>query len=341
MNNIYKTFATTFIYTKKSGGGSLAEQSLIEYIMKADRINKSSEAFKPVLDAIKTRQTTAVLYRVLLSEEVVLSIYSKELPASFKVFTASDVKTNTKDKKTFIDLTGIVTFNNGYFNCREVDKLCAYLLSALTNLVYYAEPTRLTNNGVIINTSTVCYVKLFTGIFDYLRIINYSDSKEKISYIVAVYYLYTMLGKDINAARSAAASIVNVPVRESSAYDIYYDYEKDFDDIDIFINSLAETFKLKGLTTDVFLDRWIYLYGKGTMYGCELLPSFLSMITNAYSGSYINNQKKIETSCGRDMVTLSTTILQVGAEMYNRGFRYESFEDVENARYRLENKYGE
>lgn len=337
--NTYKTFANTFIYSRKAGGGSLAEQSLIEYIMKADRINKSSEAFKPVLDAIKTRQTTAVLYRVLLSDEVALCVYTKELPASFKVFTASDVKSGSKQKKTFIDLTGLVTFNNGYFTCKEIDKLCAYLLAALINLVYYSEPSRIYNNGVIINTSTVCYVKLFTGILDYLRIVNYSDNRLKISYIVAVYYLYTMMEKDIKAARNAAASITQVPVRDASAYDIYYDYEKDFADIDAFVKFLSETFKLKGFTTDVFIDRWIYLYGKGTMYGCELLPSFLCMITNAYSGSYINNQKKIETSCGRDIVTLSTTMLQVGADVYNRGFRYESSVEVDQARYRLENNY--
>lgn len=322
INQTYKTFANTFIYTRKNESGGVAEQSLIEYIMKADRIDKSSEAFKPVLDAIKTRQTTAVLYRILLLDEVVLGMYSKELPASFKVFTASDIRSGPKLKKTFIDVTGLIHFQNGYFGCREIDKLCAYLISALVNLVYYSEPSRIYNNSMIVSTSTTCYVKLFTGILDYLRVINFADNRLKISYIVAVYYLYTMMNKDIKAARNSAANITQVPVRDATAYDIYYDPNTHFTTIETFVNFLSETFKLKGFTTDVFLDRWIYLYGKGTMYGCELLPSFLTMITNAYSGSYINNQKKIETSCGRDMVNLTTSLLQVGADMYDKGFRY-------------------
>ena len=324
INKSYKTFANTFIYSKKGNNGSTAEQSLIEYIMKADRIDKNSEAFKPILNGIKTRQTTAVLYRILLMDEVVLGVYNKELPASFKVFTATDVRSPQKNRRTFIDLTGLVTFSNGYFSCKEIDKLTAYLLSALINLIYYSEPARIYNNGGVIRTATTCYVKLFTGILDYLRLTNYSDNRIKIAYIVAVYFLYTFMQKDIKAARTSAAGITQVAVRDASAYDIYYDYEKDFMDINTFVTFLAETFKLPGLTTDVFLDRWIYLYGKGTMYGCELLPSFLSMISNAYSGTYINNQKKIEISCGRDMVTLSTTLLQIGGEMYDKGFHYES-----------------
>lgn len=322
INKSYKTFANTFIYTRKNAGGSIAEQSLIEYIMKAERINKADDSFRPVLDAIKTRQTTAVLYRILLMDEVVLGIYDKELPASFKVFTATDVRSGNKSRKTFIDVSGLVRFQNGYFVCKEIDKLCAYLIAALTNLIYYTEPARIYNNSVIVSTSTSCYVRLFTGIFDYLRLTNFNDNRTKISYIVAVYYLVTMMERDVRAATNTAASITQVPVRDAGAYDIYYNPEENFHNIDVFVTFLAETFKMKGLTTDVFIDRWIYLYGKGTMYGCELLPSFLNMITNAYSGSYINNQKKIETSCGRDMVTLTTSLLQVGSDMYDKGFNY-------------------
>ena len=323
MKPVYKTFANTFIYGKRNEDGNSAEQALVEYIMKADRIDKYSEAFKPVLEAIKTRQTTAILYRILLSENVVLCMYSKELSASFKVFSAKDIRSTKKARRTFIDLTGLVTFQSGYFNCKEIDKLCSYLFCALVNEIYYTNGLQLTGNATVVKSSTLAYTKMVTSIFDYLRVINYSENKIKISYIVAVFYLYNLMDKDISYARSTATSALGLSNRETSAWDIYYDYEKDFTSIDTLITFLSETFKLKGLTTDVFIDRWIYLYGKGTMYGCELLPSFLCIIVNAYTGAYVNHQKKIETVCGKDMIAIATTILQIGGSMFDKGFFYE------------------
>ena len=323
MKPIYKTFANTFIYGKRNEDGNSAEQALVEYIMKADRIDKYSEAFKPVLDAIKTRQTTAVLYRILLSENVVLCMYSKELSASFKVFSAKDIRSTKRNRKTFIDLTGLVTFNSGYFNCKEIDKLCSYLFCALVNEIYYTNSLQITGNATLVKASTTAYIKMVTSIFDYLRVINYSENRLKISYIVGVFFLYNLMNKDISYARSTATNALSLSNKDTTAWDIYYDYEKDFSSIDTLITFLAETFKLKGLTTDVFIDRWVYLYGKGTMYGAELLPSFLGIMVNAYTGAYVNHQKKIETVCGKDMIAIATTILQIGSSMFDKGFFYE------------------
>ena len=221
MKPVYKTFANTFIYGKRNEDGNSAEQALVEYIMKADRIDKYSEAFKPVLEAIKTRQTTAVLYRILLSENVVLCMYSKELSASFKVFSAKDIRSTKKARRTFIDLTGLVTFQSGYFNCKEIDKLCSYLFCALVNEIYYTNGLQLTGNATVVKSSTLAYTKMVTSIFDYLRVINYSENKIKISYIVAVFYLYNLMDKDISYARSTATSALGLSNRETSAWDIH------------------------------------------------------------------------------------------------------------------------
>lgn len=318
-----KTFANTYIYTLKDESGHTTEGALLEFILKSERINKTSEAFASVLNDIKVRQTTAVLYRVLMMDQVVLCFNTKELPASFKVFTAKDLKDQTKKKKVFIDLTGLVKFKNGYFVCKETDKLCAYLMTALVNLLYYTNPAKITTNTSILRSSTICFSKLFCGVLDNLRVINYEENKTKIAYISAVYYLYNLVGKDIKSARSTAASVIGLPVKDASAYDIYYDEEVNFVSINSFIQFLAETFKLKDLTTNVYIARWIFIYGKGTMYGVELLPSFLSLLMNAFSGSYINNQKMIENICAQDMVDVSTMILRVGADTFDKGFTYD------------------
>lgn len=327
--NLTKSYANTFIYSNfsKDETGFNVEQRLIAFVSKKTetRINKADPSFKPVLDAIKTRQTTAVLYRILVMNDVVLCIDNKELPASYKVFYANDLASDKKSKKVFIDCTGLITFKNGFFNCKDIDKLCAYLTNALILKIYYEEPLRLLNNSSIIKSSLYCYIKLFTGVLDYLRVINFAENRIKISYIIGVYYLYNMMGKDIKSARLSSANINSIAPKDAIAYDYYYD-ESDLENIDVFVKFLVETFKLKGLTTDIFLDRWFGMYGKGTMYGSELFPSLLCMIASAYSGAYINSQKRIENTCGRDMVTLVTTIFNIGADIYDKGFNYTMIE---------------
>ena len=64
------------------------------------------------------------------------------------------------------------------------------------------------------------------------------------------------------------------------------------------------------------------MYGNGTMYGTELMPSFLIIMTNVYSGSYINRANTIEAMCGRTMVSLCETLLRVTGEYYDKGAVY-------------------
>ena len=213
---------------------------------------------------------------------------------------------------------------NGYYVCKEIDKLCTYLFDALIYLLYHENNARLTTNTTIVKTSAICFAKLFVNVFDNLRVIGFSENRTKITYIAAVYYLYNIMQKDIASAQKTASAILSMNVKDTYAFDFYYDYKKDFENIDTFITFLADTFKLKGMMTDVFISRWITLYGKGTMYGLELLPSFICIIANAYTGAYVNNQKTIELICNREMIELATTILRIGADNYDRGFKYES-----------------
>lgn len=321
-----KSYASTFIYSKKNESGHDTELALIKFIKLSQRVNKNSEAFKAIQNEIKVRQKTAILYRVLLMDEIVLCLSDKELPASFKVFQAKDIAIGNGNQrpKVFIDVTGLFKLENGYYVCKEIDKLCTYLIDALIYLLYYNDTARLLSNSVIIKTSAICFTKLFVNVFDNLRVLGYSENRTKIVYITSVYYLYNIMQKDITSAQRTASSILSMNVKDTYAFDFYYQHEKDFENIDIFITFLTDTFKLKGMTTDVFISRWIMLYGKGTMYGLELLPSFLAIIANAYSGAYVNNQKSIELLCGREMIELSTTILRIGADSFDRGFKYES-----------------
>lgn len=322
-----KTFANTFIYSKTDDNGRSTEQALIEFILKSSkdrtRLNKNSTAFKPILAAIKERQKTAVLFRVLMNPNVVLAISptGKELPASFKVFCAQDVAATDKKKKIFIDVTGLIKEESGYFNCKDIDKLCAYLFGAAVMGTYYYDNPKITNNANIVKASAECFVKMFCGVLDGLRVINYTENSTKIKYIAAVYYLYNLVQKDLNTAEQMAIAVAGIDAKTANAYRFYYE-EEHLENINTLINHLTQTFNMKGLTTDVYINKWLNMYGNGTMYGTELMPSFLIIMTNVYSGSYINRANTIEAMCGRTMVSLCETLLRVTGEYYDKGAVY-------------------
>lgn len=322
MKDKIKTYSDTYIYNSTANGEGSMERSLIEYIRTSNRINKNSSAFEQVKNQVKVRQSTAVLYRILMNNDVVLCEGKAEAPASFKVFMAKDIMTDKK-KRVFIDVTGLLQLNNGMYFCKEVDKLCAYLIMALVQFLYYNDNQRFIDNNVVCKTSMTCFVRLFTGILDNLRVANFAENKTKIAYIVGVYYGFAVMGKPLDSARKYSAAVNGINLKDASGYDYWYKIE-DFKDINTFLLFLTDSFHLNGLTTGVFLTRYMQMYGKGTIFGLELMPSFISIITNAYSGSFINSQKTIEKFCGRDMIALSTEILRLGAEVYNTGFTYES-----------------
>lgn len=321
-----KTYSDTFIYNKGADENGSMERDLINFIRTSDRVNKNSSAFDQIKNQVKIRQTTAVLYRILMRNDVVLCIGKVEAPASFKVFMAKDLLSADKARKVFIDVTGIFKLNNGMYYCKEIDKLCSYLLGALVNLLYYNNNQRLIDNATIAKTSTECFIKLFVGILDNLRVTNFAENRIKISYIAGVYFGYAILGRSMADARKFATLATEISAKDATGYDYWYT-EEDFINIDKFIAFLTTNFKLTGLNSSVYIVRFMQIYGKGTIFGLELLPSFLTIITNAYSGSFINSQKTIEKFCGRDMVTLSTEILKLGAELYSTGFKYESVEN--------------
>lgn len=320
-----KTFANSYLYTRVPN----YERNLMEYVMQAERLDKKSEAFFGIIEDTKRRQTSAVLSRVLARDDLIISSYSKPLPSSFKVFACKDVKEGGT-VKVFIDVSGLIVEKNGFYNCNKIDVFCSHLLSAMTMMVYVNQPMKIIGNSTITISGTECFVALASHIFDYLRLNGYAENKNKISYIIAMYYQVNMLGLDREdqSTKNLAAKVSGLQLRDINTMEIFYEDEA-LINIDALLKSLTETFKLKGMTTDIFVEKWSWFFGTGTHFGCELFTSFAKMITDAYCGSYINNQKSIEKCCGRSIVEFTTAILRVGEDVIDNGFRYESSLDRE------------
>ena len=310
MNITSKTFANTFLYSKYS-----AEKQLLDFIMKGEMINKNGEGFDDIKYEVKRRQISNSLVKVLESPNVVLIINEKPLPMAFKVFAAKDIKSDRK-MKVFIDCTDVIVFSEGRYVCMDPDKFIAYLVSAMNALIYYAEPNRIVSNATLSQTGAACFSSLFTHVVDYIyKISTMSNARAKCLYLSSMYYLTNILGKDFDneGSKAIAQRISGLSDREEDIIKYQLD-NSSFLNIKYFIETVADVLKLDKLSLDLFIEKWMWLYGPATVFSLELYPSFSSMITDAYVGCYINNQKTIEKITSKNMVDFTKTVLRIGAD---------------------------
>lgn len=304
-----KNYNSSFLYKQYN-----YDKVIMDAVMTADRIDKSLENFEDVLIATKRRQTTSVLVDVLQSDNIILLDPQKQLPLAFSVFAAKDVKKDQK-LRVFIDTTNTLEVKNGFWVCKNVDSFVAQLVSAMAHLIYYADPSRIYTNSNLTLEGTWCFTDLFCYILDYLRVSGFAQNKERIRYIVALYYQCGILWKDLNeSTRNVAMKVSGIDKRHADIAEMFLkgDPESAFVNIDAFVNTLAKSFNLAELTTEVVVEKWVFLLGSGVHFGLEIWPAFSRIITDAYAGVYLNRQKTIEKICAKHMVAYTTDLFTIG-----------------------------
>jgi hypothetical protein len=222
-----------------------------------------------------------------------------------------DVKTDSK-LKVFIDCSEIISYD-GEYHCSNINMLVGYLVAGMHNMVYTLKPNSILNNNTLIEDCCKGFTSLFTYIIDYLYKITVSDSnaKDKCRFMASMYFLINMLEREDNDRTiNIAKKISKISDREVDLIKIKFK-EDTFDNIKSFIETLADVLHLDKLTYDIVVEKWAWLYGTGTIFGLELFTSFLTMITDAYVGSYVNNQKTIEKVAGSSMVDITKNLLMV------------------------------
>lgn len=312
-----KNFASTYLYGKYNQ----YEKETIDFLLKADRIDQTSKEFEDISYEVRKRQVSPALIKVLNSPNVVLMTRAKPLSKAFKVFCAKDIK-NDGSLKVFIDVSGIIKMNEavGKYVCSKnnIDIFISYILDAMVSFIYYSPKgtDRIVNNSKIRSIGAKTFADLYSHIVDYLcKISTISGSKNKCSFMAAMYYLVNLLGADPNsdATRAIARKATDISDREAEIILIQMKPES-FQNIKFFTETVADVLHLNKLTLDTIVEKWMYVYGTGTVFALELLPSFSNMLTDAYIGAYINNQKTIEKIAGTGMVEFTKTILTIGAE---------------------------
>lgn len=312
-----KTYAGTYLY----GQYNEYEKQIFSFMMSGSEIDKDTSDFDDIKYEIKKRQVSNSLVKVLESKKVILLTGEKALPKAFKVFCAKDIKGPKKNEmKVFIDCTNIITTDkeSGRFTCtrNNIDIFISYLVSAMHTLIYYADEDRITSNSKVIQTGAQAFASLFTHVVDYsCKISSMPSVKNKCMYLASLYYIGNILGKDhtTEGSRRIAKKISGLSDRDAGIVDIQIKSESMMN-IKYFSETLSNILRINKLTLDIIVERWMSIYGTGTVFALEIFPAFASMITDAYVGAYINNQKTIEKIAGTSMTEFTKTLLAIGSE---------------------------
>lgn len=295
-----------YLYSKMNGYTKV----MADAILHAKRIDRNTTEFaEDVGLEIKRSKAPIYLLKILNSKNTHLLQPENPLPKPIRVFAAKDIKGNKKIN-AFIDISNIITQTNNNRYKVNTSVLIAYLLSAKHNMMYYGIPGAFSNKSQLVLLETRAFAKLFTHVIDYLGNISViPENREKMMYLSAEYFLYNHL-KLTNEDRihEIAMKVADITESQQNIFNIVSD-GKDLKTLPGFVDAVKTIFKMNKLTLSLVIEKWMFLYGAPTVLSLEFLPSFLTMITDAYSGVYLNNQKSIEKILAKDLVELGKMLI--------------------------------
>jgi hypothetical protein len=310
-----KTYADTYIYRSYPE----YEKKLYEFILKAERVDTSSKEFDDILYDIKRRKISDNLAKIITSDNIVLGIFEgNTLPKAFKVFPAKDVKEDKSKIKVFIDVTGCVVFKDGVYTCRNLEWLISYVINAMVSYIYSVAPNKILGNSSINKDGGDAFVKSFSYIIDRMyKISTVRQLKERVEYIIAIYWQVCLLGKEFDKYYDSiianAIKMTGIEKKDAAIVDMQFN-KADFANIDLFSKSLSRL-GFKDIKSSNIISYWMTAFGTGTVLSLEYFPAFSAMMTNTYVGGYLDQQVTIEKVTGPSMVSFTKTILQIGASV--------------------------
>lgn len=296
---VRKTYSDCYLYNKYP----IYNKILFEAMMDKNFIDKGVDSFKDIVYEIKRTRTNDHILSVLTSPKTVLLLPEKPLPKPFVVFVAKDPRSKDKELKLFIDCTNAIKKDNtGNYRVNDT-RLLSYLVSGFYNMKYAVMGIDALKTGQVRELGAICFSNLYTYLIDYLAKISVVDgAKDKCIYLSSRYFLEGICQLDAGRSREVSRSISGITEIKENTYNYVIKDQDSFTDLKKFINVTKDAFKIEKLSVDLIVEKWMYIFGPGTVFSLEYLPAFITMMTDAYVGSFINNQKTIEKICGKSMV---------------------------------------
>ena len=205
---------------------------------------------------------------------------------------------------------------------KEPEILISNLTSAMANLMYYKMPNAIFNSYSTIQFAERAFVALFSHVLDSIaKIAVIGNSKQKAEYCIAKYFRICLAsiyveGKIESAftasVREGVIKRCDISIREADVIDTVVTDENCMN-LKSFVESLAEYLKIPGLKVDNVVERFMFFYGSSTGMALEYFPAFSELLSDAYNGCYLNNQKTIEKIAGNNMVAYVKQIVQTAS----------------------------
>lgn len=308
-----KTFVDTYLYNSYPN----YETNIIKFILNGEVIDTKSKEFEGILYDFKNRQVSSSMVKVLQSNKVKLITGGQPLSRQFKVIHCKDKK-NNNTPTTFIDCNNLIYKEDGLYKCNDIDILISYTMNAMVTSIYYQADHILLGKSTMIKNMAIAFSKLFCHVVDYIyKISTVSSTKCRCKYLTYMYFYVNIIGKDKDddALRNNARNFANISEREEELIRMMINSEEPYLNIKIFAQTLNDVLKVGKINVDIIVEKWMFLYGVSTAFGLELFTSFSAMLTDAYIGAYLNNQKTIEKIAGREMIDYTKEIIKLSKEV--------------------------
>ena len=306
-NFIPKTYGDCILYNKYPAYNKILMDGILSPF-----IDKGVDEFDDIVYEIKRTRVNRHLLKVLTSPKTILIQPQKPMPKPFVVFVAKDPKAKN-ERHLFIDVSNCInTSSKGEYVVNST-RLISHLISGWSNMAYSAGQITPHSTGKLESAAT-CFAKLFTHVIDYIgKISVVPDARDKCMYLSFRYFFENLVQAEEDRSREIARKKVGWSEAKEGTMDYMLVSNKKtnpFTDIRTFAHLIHEDFKLDKLNLDGLVETWMYLYGPGTVFAIEYLPALMTMLTDAYTGGFINNQKTIEKICGKDMVDFSKSLIE-------------------------------
>ena len=305
-----KKYSDTYLYT-----ADVYETKLVKYITTSELLDKNSDKFIDIMNMFKNTYPRW-MFKFINSDKLQFLIPDKHVRVnkSFNGFAC------VKDKEliAFVNayILGIhIKTNKFVISSTDEAILKGYVVSAFTSYTYLRQPSIFTKNSVIVNEGSEVFTNFFTYILHYMyKIKAVPKLDESVRYMVKMYYFVNLLGYDINKATQLANKKTKLTSLEIELLNA--DDEAVYENINTFITKVIAQMDLMGkITTAAFIEKWIALFGNGTEFALEMLPAFLTMLTNHYVSSYATNINLVQNVMGRRN-KVGAEVMQIGVRIY-------------------------